>query len=88
MRPLWLGGSVNSETGQPAMEACSLCFSRAMTPTEERYAQIEEALGITQACERFREYLKVDCNGEINCKYYISLCLLSHAMHKKHIFNN
>ena len=32
--------------------------------------------------------LKVDCNGKINCKYYISLCLLSHAMHKKHIFNN
>ena len=32
--------------------------SRALSPTEERYAQIEkEALGITWACERFREYL-------------------------------
>ena len=32
--------------------------SRALTPTEERYAQIEkEALGITWACEGFREYL-------------------------------
>ena len=32
--------------------------SRALTPTEERYAQLEkEALGITWACERFREYL-------------------------------
>ena len=32
--------------------------SRALTPTEERYAQFEkEALGITWACERFREYL-------------------------------
>jgi len=32
--------------------------SRALTPTKERYAEIEkEALGITWACERFREYL-------------------------------
>jgi len=32
--------------------------SRALTPTEVRYALIEkEALGITWACERFREYL-------------------------------
>ena len=32
--------------------------SRAMTPTEQRYAQIEkEALGITWASERFADYL-------------------------------
>ena len=32
--------------------------SRALTPTEQRYATIEkEALGITWACERFRDFL-------------------------------
>ena len=33
-------------------------ISRAMTPTEQRYAQIEmEALDITWACDRFADYL-------------------------------
>ena len=32
--------------------------SRALTPTERRYAQIKkEALAITYACERFQEYI-------------------------------
>ena len=36
-----------------------VCYiSRAMTPTEQRYAQIEkEALALTWACERFSDYL-------------------------------
>ena len=32
--------------------------TRSMTPTEQKYAQIErEALAVTWACERFSEYL-------------------------------
>ena len=32
--------------------------SRSLTPTEQRYAQIEkEALGVTWACEKFREFI-------------------------------
>lgn len=33
--------------------------SQSLTPTEQRYAQVEkEALGLTWACERFRDFLK------------------------------
>ena len=44
---------------QPEGEHKSVAYiSRAMTPTEQRYAQIEkEALAITWACDRFADYL-------------------------------
>ena len=44
---------------QPSGEWQPVAYqSRAMTPTEQRYSQIEkEALGITWACERFSHYL-------------------------------
>ena len=33
-------------------------MSRSLTPTEQRYAQVEkEALGLTWACERYRNFL-------------------------------
>ena len=44
---------------QPEGELKSVAYiSRSMTPTEQRYAQIEkEALALTWACERFSDYL-------------------------------
>ena len=44
---------------QPNQEWQPVAYiSRAMTPTEQRYAQIEkEALALTWACERFSDYL-------------------------------
>ena len=33
------------------------------------------------------DLLKVICNGKITHDFYILLYLLTHAMHKKHIFN-
>ena len=38
------------------MEASCLHL-KSITPTEQRYAQIEKALAVTWACERFRGYL-------------------------------
>ena len=44
---------------QPNQEWQPVAYiSRAMTPTEQRYVQIEkEALAVTWACERFADYL-------------------------------
>ena len=40
--------------------------SRSLTPTEQKYAQIEmEALGVTWACERFRDYFIQDFNFKL-----------------------
>lgn len=51
-----LGGVLlqkNEEEWKPVAYA-----SRSLTPTEQRYAQVEkEALGLTWACERFRDFL-------------------------------
>ena len=44
---------------QPSGEVKPVAYaSRSMSPTEQRYAQIEkEALALTWACERFSEYI-------------------------------
>ena len=43
---------------QPDRTMKPVSYSRLLTPTEERYAQIEkEALAFTWACERFSDYL-------------------------------
>ena len=46
--------------------------SRSMSPTEQRYAQIEkEALALTWACERFSDYL-IGIKFHIERDYYRS----------------
>ena len=50
--------------------------SRSLTPTEQKYAQIEkEALGITWACERFGEYL-IGMNFEVQTDHKPLVSLL------------
>ena len=48
--------------------------SRSMTPTEQRYTQIEkEALALTWACERFADYLiGLHFHIEIDHKTHVS----------------
>ena len=52
--------------------------SRALTSTEQRYAQIEkEALGITWACERFKDFL-IGKQFHIHTDHKPLIPLLSH----------
>jgi len=51
-------GAVTLQRQQSGENRPVAYISRSLTPTEERYAQIEkEALALTWACERFSDYL-------------------------------
>lgn len=51
-------GAVITQVQENGVRRPVACASRALTPTEQRYAQIEkEALALTWACDRFHDYI-------------------------------
>ena len=73
------------EDGEAIPTSSTFAHPRATCKTFQTFSQ---CLVRHQNMQFFSFCLKVICNGKITHDFYISLYLFTHAMHKKHVFNN